>query len=100
MLLINPDFVKLDISIVHNVDADVNRRKLLQNMLSYAESRGIGVIAEGVETAAELRTLIGMGVDYVQGYYIARPQAYPEPIPEHISEEIRTAYAAALNNGI
>lgn len=100
LLLINPDFVKLDISIVHNVDADVNRRKLLQNMLSYAESRGIGVIAEGVETAAELRTLIGMGVDYVQGYYIARPQAYPEPIPEHISEEIRTAYAAALNNGI
>lgn len=100
LLLINPDFVKLDISIVHNVDADVNRRKLLQNMLSYAESRGIGVIAEGVETAAELRTLIGMGVDYVQGYYIARPQAHPEPIPGRISEEIRAACAAALRDGI
>lgn len=95
LLRINPDYVKLDISIVHNVDSDMNRRKLLQNMLSYAESRGIGVIAEGVETAAELQTLIGMGVDYVQGYYIARPQAQPEPIPEWIVEEIRGAYAEA-----
>lgn len=100
LLMINPDFVKLDISIVHNVDADVNRRKLLQNLLSYAESRGIGVIAEGVETEAELRTLISMGVDYVQGYYIAKPKAHPEPIPERILEEIKAIRASALRDGI
>ncbi len=99
LLLINPDFVKLDISIVHHVDSDINRRKLLQNMLSYAESRGTGVIAEGVETSAELQTLIEMGVDYVQGYYIAKPQARPEPIPVQIAEEIRKAHAAASDEG-
>ncbi len=93
LLLINPDYVKLDISIVHNADADVNRRKLLQNIISYAESRGIGVIAEGVETSAELQALIEMGVDYVQGYYIARPQAQPEPIPACVIKEIREVYA-------
>lgn len=98
LLLINPDFVKLDISIVHNVDADVNRHKLMQNILSYAESRGIGVIAEGVETAAELQTVIGMGVDYIQGYYIARPKAQPEPIPDYLVKEIQEAYTASLGN--
>lgn len=93
LLAIDPNFVKLDISIVRNVDTDLNRRKILENLLSYADSRGIAVIAEGVETSAELHTLIGLGVDYVQGYYVARPQLQPAPLPEHIVEEIKETYA-------
>ena len=47
---------------------------------------GIKVLAEGVETSDELRTVIGFGVDLIQGYYTARPA--PEPIAE-ISEDVR-----------
>ncbi|HHV13904.1 MAG TPA: EAL domain-containing protein [Clostridiales bacterium] len=100
LLAINPDFVKLDISIVRNVDTDVNRRKLLQNLLSYAESRGIRVIAEGVETSAELHALIELGVDYVQGYYIARPQPEPAPLSSGLVEEIQEAFAAVTRIGV
>lgn len=94
LLATMPNFVKLDISIVRNIDNDANRRKLLQNLLSYTEGRDIRVIAEGVETYEELRTLISLGVDYLQGYYIARPQLQPAPIPEQIVQEIQDAYAA------
>ncbi len=94
LLSINPDFVKLDVSFVRNIDTDANRRKLLQNLRSYADTRGIYVIAEGVETADELHTLIELGVDYVQGYYIARPKPHIEPLPAEIVREIRETYAA------
>lgn len=73
LLYIAPHFVKIDMSIVHGLDTDENRRKLVSNILSYTQPRGMKVIAEGVETAAELRTLIELGVDYLQGYYLAKP---------------------------
>lgn len=92
LLAIHPSFVKLDISIVRNIDTDSNRQKLMQNLLSYTESRGIRVVAEGVETSGELHTLIGLGVDYVQGYYISKPLSCPAPIPSQIVQEIKEAY--------
>lgn len=48
-------------------------------MLSYAQSTGGYLVAEGVETASELATLVEMGVPLVQGYYLGRPG---EPWPE------------------
>ena len=38
------------------------------------------LIAEGIETEAQLRTVIGLGVDLLQGYYLSRPAAVPAPI--------------------
>ncbi|MDO5602175.1 MAG: EAL domain-containing protein [Oscillospiraceae bacterium] len=73
LLYIAPDFVKIDMSIVHGLDTDENRRMLVSNILSYTQPRGMKVIAEGVETAEELRVLIELGVDYLQGYYLAKP---------------------------
>ncbi len=89
LLSVHPDFVKIDISIVRNIDTDLNRQKILQNLVSYSHSRGIRVIAEGVETAAELRTVIQNKVDYVQGYYTARPSPTYQQIPFEVQEEIR-----------
>ena len=68
-----PDLVKVDVSIIRGIDADPDRRDLLNSLIGYAGTRNIRVLAEGVETAAELETVIACGVDYIQGYYIARP---------------------------
>ncbi len=88
LLSVRPDFVKIDISIVRNIDTDVNRQKIMQNLVSYSHSRGIRVIAEGVETGAELRTVIENNVDYIQGYYTARPAPTHQKIPGKVQEEI------------
>ncbi|NMA84847.1 MAG: EAL domain-containing protein, partial [Epulopiscium sp.] len=91
LLVLSPSFIKIDISIIRGIDKDINRQKLLNNLLSYAKDRNIKVIAEGVETKKEMNTLIRFGVDYLQGYYIGRPNKIPQQISEKIVEEIYTA---------
>ena len=49
-------------------------------------------IAEGVETLEELEVLCALGVDYYQGYYIARPDFEPPIPPLEVAESIRQAY--------
>ncbi|MEG1878071.1 MAG: EAL domain-containing protein [Pseudoflavonifractor sp.] len=83
LVSVAPDIVKVDISIIHQIDGSDDRRALLRNLVNYAGTRGIRVLAEGVETAAELDTVMACGVDFVQGYYLARPIfEVPEITPE------------------
>lgn len=72
-----PHFIKLDISIVKNISNDNNRYQLLESLIDYSRQRDIKVIAEGVEHQADMHTLICAGVDYLQGYYLAKPSAIP-----------------------
>ena len=83
-----PDYVKIDMSIVQNIDEDINRQKLLQNLVTYFKERKIKIIAEGVETASELHALIRFGVDYVQGYYLGRPNIQPQKLTDEQVAEI------------
>ena len=48
------------------------------------------MIAEGVETPSELKAVIELGVDYLQGYLIGKPAAQPPSVPADIQELIRT----------
>nr|WP_243108450.1 EAL domain-containing protein [Maliibacterium massiliense] len=84
----SPDFVKIDMSIVRHVDVDENRRKLMANLISYAQERGIKVIAEGVETYAEMETLVLSGVDYLQGYYVGMPVEWLQDVSPARKKEI------------
>ncbi len=72
---LQPDIVKLDISLVRGVDADPVRQGLVAGMVHFAGRTGIHLIGEGIETEAELRTLAGLGVHLGQGYLLGRPQA-------------------------
>jgi len=67
------DFVKLDISVVRDVNANPMKQQFIASILSLCHEEGIGVIGEGVETAREAETLVRLGVDYLQGYLLARP---------------------------
>lgn len=68
-----PDVIKLDLGLVRGVDADPARQALVAAFSRYAEELGTSLVAEGVETAAELAALLGLGVRYGQGYHLGRP---------------------------
>lgn len=97
LITIDAEYVKLDISFVRNVNQEPNKRALITNVVQYARKRGILVIAEGVETREEMETLARIGVQYYQGYYVARP-AYVPPVPsDKVTSEIQEMYEKYKN---
>lgn len=70
---LRPDFVKLDISLVRRVNANLGRQALVVAMNHFARTSGCRLIAEGVETESEAATLRALGVEYAQGYLFGRP---------------------------
>jgi PAS domain S-box-containing protein len=72
---LRPDFLKIDIGLVRGVDADVGRQAVVAGLVHFAASAGCQVIAEGIETDAELASVSGLGVTLGQGYLLARPAA-------------------------
>lgn len=73
LLEVSPHIVKIDMNIVRSIDTDGDRKHLVENLIAYAKKRGILVLGEGVETREEVETLVGLGVDLLQGYYFAKP---------------------------
>ena len=73
VLTLVPDLIKLDLSLVRGVHADAPRRALAAALTTFAAQTGALVVAEGVETADELRCLRELGVHYGQGYHLGRP---------------------------
>jgi len=72
-LMLQPDVVKLDMSLTRGVDSDDVRRKLVRSMTGLCHEIGLDVVAEGVETVAERDTLVELGCDLLQGFLLARP---------------------------
>ena len=73
VLRLQPDIMKMDITITRGIDRDPARRGLARGIVSVARDTGATVVAEGVETQAELDTLLHIGVDAAQGYFVAKP---------------------------
>lgn len=74
---IKPEFIKMDMSIVRDIHLHPAKRALVEALVSLAEKIGSLVIAEGVESEAELEILVRLGVHCGQGYWFGRP-AYPK----------------------
>jgi GAF domain-containing protein len=75
VMRIQPDIIKLDRSLVANVDSDPAKAALIDSFVRFAARTGAVVCAEGVETPEELRVLADLDVTYGQGFGIARPAA-------------------------
>lgn len=75
-----PNIVKLDMNLIRNIDQDVTRQHLVESVIGFAHKVGIDIICEGVETKAELETLMAMDVRLFQGFLFAKPQF--EALPE------------------
>jgi len=65
--------LKIDRSFVSDIVSSPDDRTIVKTILGLAQSMGIQTIAEGVETAEQLRVLRGLGCECVQGYYLGRP---------------------------
>lgn len=70
---VKPDLIKLDINLVRDIDKDEIKQLLCKAMVGFGKGAGIQVIAEGIETAEELTTLIKLNVDFGQGYFLSIP---------------------------
>ncbi len=81
VLELAPDFVKLDIALIRGIDADPARQALIAGMGYFALKRKLRLVAEGIETPAELRALRALAIGYGQGYLLGRPQDGRGPGP-------------------
>lgn len=78
-----PEIIKIDMDMIRNIDSNRVRQVLVNAIVSACRDLNIEVIAEGIETEAEMTTLRDMGVSLFQGYFFARPAF--EKLPEIIS---------------
>ena len=79
LLEVQPDVIKLDISLTQHVDTDPARRALAVALTSFSHDVGATVLAEGIQTAEELRVLSELGVPWGQGFHLAEPGPLPVP---------------------
>jgi EAL domain-containing protein (putative c-di-GMP-specific phosphodiesterase class I) len=73
--LLDTDFVKLDMSLVRDVDKHPIKQRLIRSIIELCKAQNIVLIAEGVETDAEANMLVDLGCDLLQGFLVARPAA-------------------------
>ena len=74
ILELNIDYLKIDASLVKHVITDENSRKITQTIINFAKDLNLKTIAEFVEDKESLELLKEMGADYIQGYYIGKPE--------------------------
>jgi EAL domain-containing protein (putative c-di-GMP-specific phosphodiesterase class I)/CheY-like chemotaxis protein len=84
MVEIEPDFIKLDMSLIRGVDSSVVKQRLVRTLRDFCREAAITLIAEGIETVRQLETLRQLGVTHGQGFLFGLPgpdnplrQVYP-----------------------
>lgn len=86
LLRYNPSYVKIDRQLIAGIDNNLKIQKLVSSIIEYVHANGFQALAEGVETYSELKTMIGLGCDLIQGFYISKPKPF---ILYEISDSLR-----------
>lgn len=81
-----PNCLKIDRLLITNIQDDAKKQHFVKSIIEFAHNNGFLALAEGVETAAELKAVIHMGIDLIQGFYTARPSA---EIVQKVAPEIK-----------
>ena len=90
VLSLQPDVIKVDRSLIADINTNVKKQHFLTGIIDFARLNNIKVLAEGVETYDEMSVTIRRGVDYIQGFYTAKPQKEIVPdIPDAVAEQMR-----------
>ena len=70
---INPDFIKIDGSLIKNIDIDKNSYIVVETIVEFAKKMGIKTVAEYVHSSTVLSIVKKIGIDYSQGYFVDKP---------------------------
>lgn len=101
LLSVKPDYIKIDRSIMMNIDKDPQKQHLVANMVNFASQHGITTLGEGIETLEELETAISLGIDLIQGFVACKATAILMlDIPIDVKNEIisyNLKYAGHVN---
>ncbi|MGI9014926.1 MAG: bifunctional diguanylate cyclase/phosphodiesterase [Phycisphaerales bacterium] len=89
IMSMRPDWLKLDIELITNIDTDAFKHNMLRFFVSFARMSSIRLVAEGIERDAELTALINLGVSHGQGYYLGMPNRERSQIDCDVSDRIR-----------
>ena len=91
LLRYKPDFVKLDRALISEIDTKPSMQKLVAGLIDFMHTNSIMVLAEGVETLDEISTVIKLGVDLIQGYYVSKPKPFiMESVADSTKNEINS----------
>ncbi len=81
-----PDYIKIDMTIIRDIDKDAVKISLVESFVQFCSKSQTRLIAEGIETLQELKTLIKLGVLYGQGYFLQKPRVELEEIPRELKK--------------
>lgn len=84
---LNPDYLKIDASLIRDIDTNLIKQELLGSIVHIARNIGACIIAEGVETSRELNALKKAGIRYAQGYYFSYPAQGIQLVSKNIVKE-------------
>ncbi|MBW7476657.1 EAL domain-containing protein [Paenibacillus oenotherae] len=70
---LEPDYIKIDRSLIRGIHRDPMKEHIVHTFIDLAAKMGVSLVAEGIETEAELAHMKAMGVHYAQGYLLGRP---------------------------
>lgn len=85
VLELHPDIMKLDVSLTAEIEIDASRRALAAGLVAVAAELGATVVAEGIETPAQLACLTDLGVQQGQGFYLARPGPFDLAVARRVA---------------
>lgn len=88
ILSLLPDIIKIDMEMIQGIHSNGDKRNLVANLVEFCHNKGVKVVAEGIEESADLATVVEIGVDYVQGFYIGRPIFEFAKTDERLKKEI------------
>mgnify|MGYP003319325392 CR=1 FL=1 len=86
-----PDYIKIDRSLISDIHNDLKKQQLVTSIINFCKENQLKSLAEGVETMQEMKTVIRLGVDLIQGYYTSKPKPlFLNNISKDIKDEIIT----------
>ncbi len=84
-----PEYIKIDRSLITDIHNDLKKQQLVTSIIEFCRENQLISLAEGVETVQELKTVIRLGVDLVQGYYTSKPKPlFLNSISKDVKDEI------------
>jgi EAL domain-containing protein (putative c-di-GMP-specific phosphodiesterase class I) len=79
LIYLKPEFIKLDKSLIQNIDQNIEQQQLVKLIIDYAKQSSTEIIAEGIERIEELAFICEQGVQYGQGYALGKPKEEVNP---------------------